>query len=489
MKFREIIGQKWFIVISAALAFTIVHILLFPVFFASVDEHEYLKNSFLIQTGSLAEPDPTLVCTGDFNGSGYVSHFFIGRSLFLIPFTPFGFNAVMLSGLVIHLTNLFIFYRILKRLGYDPIYSILYLLYPAFFWEARTLNSEILVLTAIFSGVLFYLSRSRLEKFSLRLFKSPFLLSGLSFGLAALVRYESIILSFPFFLVPLVKDRKKFLSMLAGFIPVLLLILWANSLFYGGILSTGYGNPFTQVTEIGSNPHFWSNLGKFILLLSIAYPLMVFSPLFQKTLRTEILLSTILFLVFYSENASVAVFPTFHPSAFTAQLRYVIPLVGLLLISYPPFVERALKRIPIKKSLVLGAFFLALFSVFVLASIIHSNFLNDRYSIFSHIYSNTPDGSLLIGSADDCNYVLNEMFPDRYYLNVKSPLLKSYMNNFSNVYLLDISYSTVDPTTERGAVAVAERQAIKSFISSHSSMVPVYSTEKPHHLWIYRLKP
>ena len=166
------------ILVLCVVAFSLVHLFYFPSYFASVDEHEYLKNSFLLQKGTLTEPDITKACKAQFNGQGYMSHFFIGRSLFLIPFTFFGFGAVMLSGLVIHLLNMFLFYRLMKKLGYNPLYSLFYLLYPAFFWEARTLNSEILVLTGILAGVYFYLS----EK------KAHYILAGVFLGLASLVR-------------------------------------------------------------------------------------------------------------------------------------------------------------------------------------------------------------------------------------------------------------------------------------------------------------
>lgn len=466
------------LVVAGIVLFVLIHLLFFPSFFAAADEHEYLKNAFLLREGTLTETDPTGVCKGTFNGQGYTSHFFIGRSLFLIPFTFFGFGAVMLSGLIIHLLNMGMFYAILKKLGSRPIYSLFYLLYPALYWEARTLNSELLVLTGLLAGVYFYLS----EK------KRDHMLSGIFFGLSSLVRYEAILLIFPFFLIPLIRNRKKFLLLAAGFVPVALLILWTNSLFYGGALSTGYGNPFNQLTEIGGNPHFWENLGKFFFLLSIAYPLLIFSPAFSKTLRAELILASLFFLIFYAENASVAVFPTFHPTAFTGQLRYVVPLIGLLMLSYPPFFEMILRKIRLPRKYALFAVLAALFILFIVATSVHSQFLEGRRSVFDQIYSHTEKGSLLIGSADDCNYVLNNIFEERHYRDVKSENLPAFIQEYQHVYVLDISYSTVDPSTERGAVALAERQAIKDFIQNNRSLEKIFSSSSPHHVEIYRLK-
>lgn len=467
------------VVIFTVLIFIAMFFLTFPSYFASVDEHEYLKNSFLLQRGTLAETEKTEACVGKFNGEGYVSQYFIGRSLFLIPFTWFGFGAVMLSGLIIHLLNMLLFYKIFEKLGHNPLYSIFYLLYPAFLWEARTLNNELLVLTGILAGVFFYLSEKRSHQ----------LLSGFMLGLTALVRQEALLISLAFFLIPLIKKRDKFLFMLSGFIPAFLLLLWTNSLFYGGVLSTGYGDPFSFVTDIGTNPLFFQNLGKFIFLLALAYPLMIFSPFLAKSkIRKEVIIASIIFIIFYSQNSGIAYFSTFHPTAFTAQLRYVIPIIGLLLLTYPPLLERIMRkfRLPLKPTVI--SVIVVLFMIGGIASLIHSNFLDGRYTVFNQIYANTDRGSLLIGSSDDCNYVLNEHFDDRAYLDVGTEGLESYMERYEHVYLLEISYSTVDYSSIRGNVVKKERQKIADFIERREGNLElIFEMNTPNSLRIYRV--
>lgn len=468
--------QERTILLIAAIVFIAITLATFPTYFASIDEHEFLKNSFLLQQGTLSEPDRTAACTGAFDGSGYTSQYFIGRSLFLIPFTFLGFGAVLLSGLVIHLLNLGLFAKIMKRLGHSPLYSLLYLLYPAFLWEARTINSELLALTALLVGTIFYLSHDRCRYAS----------AGFFFILAALVRQETLLIAGPFFLLPLLRERKKFAFMLAGALPAIALLLGTNALFYGGALSTGYGSPLTFIFSIGTHPLFWENLLKLITLTAIAYPLMLFSPLASKKLRWELILATIGFIIFFSQNTAVAQFPLLHPTAFTGQLRYLVPLLGLLLVAYPPLFERVVRRLRLPPRPVLGIAIILLFLVAAGASVIHGSFLDARKGVFDHIYTHTTDGSLLIGSSDDCNYVLNELFPERAYLDVGTTDLESYLPRHSDVFILEISYSTVDYSSSRGNLVADERQGIADFLANNNVEL-VFETTRPHVVNIYKL--
>jgi len=476
---RKMVQYPKIVVIISAIIFILLTIFTFPPYFASCDEHEYLKNSFLLQEGTLTEQEITEACAGKFNGEGYISHFFIGRSIFLIPFTWFGFGAIMFSGLIIHLINFFIFYKIMQRTGYNAIYSILYLLYPAFLWEARTLNSEILVLTGLLAATYFYLSGE----------KKHFILSGFIFGITSIVRQESLLISFPFLLIPLLTKRKKFILLLAGFVPAAIILLGTNQIFYGGALSTGYGNPLSFIVDIGTNPTFFQNMGKFVFILILAYPLMILSPFLTKhKLRKEIVLASLIFIIFYAQNTAVSNFPTFHPTAFTGQLRYLIPLIGLIMLTYPPLLEKMLRKIRLPLKPVLYTTIITLFAISVIATSIHFNFLNERYAVFNQIYSNTETGSLLIGSSDDCNYVMNEIFDERAYLDPGEVNVDDYISNYDNVYVLDISYSTVDYSSPRGGIVANERQVIKDFIESNEHRIEiVYETDTPHSVKIYKL--
>ena len=224
------------------IAFIAIHLFYFPQFYTSIDEREYIRNAFLLQQGTLTEPDITKACTGRFNGEGYISQYFIGRSVFLIPFTWGGLPFIMLSGLVIHLLNAFLFYKLLRRLHFHPVYTLLYFLFPAFFWASRTLGSELLALTGIFAGVYLYLGTRKQQT-----------LSGLLFGLTLFIRYEIALIAMAFLMISILKDRKKFLSLLIGFVPAVAFLLIFNQTVYGGLLTGGYATPFSAF--INMNPY------------------------------------------------------------------------------------------------------------------------------------------------------------------------------------------------------------------------------------------
>jgi len=120
------------------------------------------------------------------------------------------------------------------------------------------------------------------------------------------------------------------------------------------------------------------------------------------------------------------------------------------------------------------------------ASSIHSNFLTDRHAVFNQIYTHTTTGSLLLGSSDDCNYVLNEFFDDRAYLDPRKIDVEEYLPLYDDVFLLDVSYSTVDYTSDRGKVVARERETIREFIDSHDTEL-LFETTSPHSVKIYKL--
>ena len=94
------------IVVFFLLFFIAAWLFFFPGFYSAVDEHSYLKNAMQLQRGPLGEENPEYAAKSNaFSGGRYTASQFIGRSLFLIPFTWFGLGGAMLSGLVIHLIS------------------------------------------------------------------------------------------------------------------------------------------------------------------------------------------------------------------------------------------------------------------------------------------------------------------------------------------------------------------------------------------------
>jgi hypothetical protein len=479
-----------------ALIYTIVFILFYPSFYASTDEHEYLYNAYLLRSGSLLVEDKTLTPFGLFNGEGYISVYYIGKSIFLIPFTLLGWRAVFISGLFIHIINVYLFYAILRRFKFDTKATILFLFYPALIWNSRTLGNESLTLTFVLAAFYFYTLKGKIK----------YVLSGFMFGIACIVRYETLLAFLSFAAVALFRDRNKLFYLVLGFLPVASFILLFNNTYYGGWLGTGYTLVSSIATVAGKKTlaglmkyllYGGSNLDvnnfvTYILMLSLVYPLMIVAPfLYNKYGKREISLALVVYLLFYSHFTGVSTYPILSPVTLTAHLRYHIPVIGLLLFTYVPFYKDALKRLGIPERPMFWLAVVLLVSGSIYGSYMHDRFLDDRRTVFEQIYSNTEDGALLLGTVDDGMYVMPGVFGDRRYLGIDRYEIhgiedvEPYMNN--NIYVIYLRYKTQMKEHPRAKRIERARELAKSFVYEHSNSLDlVFNTTKPHYLEIYR---
>ena len=287
-------NKNYLVVIIFAILFLATNIFYFPSFYASIDEHEYLKNSTLLGKGTIFEEDILHACRSTLTENGFISSYPLGKSVFLIPFTLLGFNAVMLSGLIINLINLVIIFFLLKKQGLPEYYSLLYLFFPLFLWQGRTLYPGILALTFVLTGLYFFISNRKTYFFDSAFF------SGFAFGTACWVRYEAVLASIPFFVSAFVSDKKKFFKMLIGFtIPIAILMLF-NNFAYGGFFRVGYGDAVSIIVG-ASRTDVLFNILIYSVLMSLVYPLLFLSPLLSKVkARLEIFSVALLYVFFFS---------------------------------------------------------------------------------------------------------------------------------------------------------------------------------------------
>jgi len=492
---RKIKRETAFLVIVAVL-FVAAQLVFFPSIYSSSDEHHFLANTFQIQRGYLGEEDPERVCSSNAYGdNGYLYGQYIGRSIFTIPFSWFGLNAVMFSGTIIHLVNLAILVLLLRKLKINELFALLYLFFPVIFWQSRTLYAGILVLTFFLSAFYFYTSKK----------EKHFVLAGVLFGLAMLVRYDAALGVGAIFLALLLKDRRKLLFVLAGFLPVLMLILGFNSLTYGGVLSTGYGATGTSLlasTVLGLNLFdFLFYVGMFLLV----FPLMLLSPYLHRAtgkakrfpFELEFAFFSLAYLVLATRYPPFA----FNNSIYTIllRMRYALPLAGMLLVPYAFFLQNLFeilgKNRETGKIMFAGAIVVLLVGS-IFASSVHNSLVSGRKAVFDQLYENTPKGSLVIGSSDDCIYFLNELFEERSYLSVdlESQLagnpeelkLEDFINE--NTYVMDLRYGNRQGNDSiRQDTINAEREKIDDFISENSSNLElVFESKQPHSLKLYR---
>ncbi|MCR4368477.1 MAG: glycosyltransferase family 39 protein [archaeon] len=477
------------LILGVAAAFVLIQLVFFPHMYLAIDEHEYLKNASLISQGAFGETNPGYACRSNvYNENGYISNYFIGRSLFLLPFLPFGFDAIMLSGTFIHLINLLLIALLLSRLGVRKIYSLLYLFYPVLLWSSRTLYPELLVLTGFLAGTYFYLGQKNRD----------WVLSGFFFGLSVLARYDAIFGLVAFAIPAFFADRKKFALFLAGAAPIGLLILTFNSVAYSGALNTGYGSGVGLLASVLKGVIDIDHIFYAIILL-VFYPLLLASPYLSKgfVLKKEFALLTIFYFVLNAKFTSFLAFDFSLQSAFVARLRYLIPLIGLLMVPYAFLISETLsrKKIELPKKAIYAVIILMLAGA-AFASSEHTKLLGTRSGVLDEIRANIPEGSIVIGSSDDCIFFQKNFFGDRKYYNVdlgqdlatnpEKISLESLRGK--NTYVLELRYGHRSANTgERQDIVDAERAKMSDFIEANKgSLELIYESSSPNQVAIYR---
>ncbi len=490
------------ILIIFIIALISLNLFYFPKIYASGDESAYLKNSYLLQQGNLVMKDPEYACGASPTDNGFVIGRFIGKSIFLIPFTWLGLMGIMLSGLVTHLINFFLIYLILRKLKYNPLNSLLYLFVPVIVWESRTLYTEILALTFLLAAFYFYVSEKN---------QRHWLYSGLFFGLAMSVRYDAIMGFASFFIPAIIKNKDKAARLIFGFAPIAITIFLLNKILLGSFLSTGYGQSNTALNlflSIFTNMHI-ETLVISVFILAIFYPLLIISPYFVKNFpcKLELALFTLSYLLLNATFTDFLVFDLSITSMFSYRLRYLVPLIGLLIVPYANLFEELLlkitKKIRLNKQIAVICIFMLLLLGSAAIAVVHGNFLDKRFELLGQIQKNIPEKSLTIGSADDCMYFISPLFGDRKYVRVDlstdfSPkyssediysLIDEQLKQNNLVYIMDLYYSNIlgNAGSRKTGTIDKERAKIKEFIEKNkNNLTLVYETEKPHVLNIYK---
>ncbi len=488
------------VILLAVICYILIYLMFFPSMYVSIDEHEYAKNAVLFSEGKLGVQEPEYACRSDLlNSNGYVSKYFPGKSFFLIPFTFFGINAIMLSGLLVHLANFLLLILILKKLKVNKIFSLLYLFLPVMLWSSRTLYPELLVLTGFLAGTLFFIESK----------KRDWLISGFFFSLAVLVRYDAIF-GLLAFLIPclLKKNWSKAIYFALGAVPVGIVILIFNTFAYSGAFNTGTYSGLGLVASLlfserglieGFFSRYFADLIIYSLILLAMYPLMLISPFISKkfSLKQEFALIIIAYLILNARFTEFFAFAFSIESTFVARLRYLIPLIGLLIIPYSVLLDNFIKenKIVIPK-IILAIGFIALILGTGFMSMKHSELVNTRANVLTAIQEGIPEDSLVIGSSDDCIYFQKEIFENKKYLNIdfeqglagnpENLEIEQFISN--DTYVMELYYGNrVNRDSIRQGTVNAERQKIVDFINENESNLElIHEDLEGNTLRIYR---
>jgi len=382
-------GTAWLLLAGAGL-YILTFLALYPRTIAIVDEDAYLTQAFLFRTGRLsyegsAIPVPHMTVE---SGGRLASKYPPGNSLFLLPFTWFGWRTVFISGLLLALTGTALCGLLLKRLSpeADPTWALLYLFYPAVILFSRTIMSDLLAATLVLAGFYCLLRRG-----------GWLLASGVVLGLACLVRYSNALFLLVFLLLALRPDGSRLRSgllLLAGFAPPAVLALVYNAFAYGSPLSfpmylTGHFSP----------AYFPHNAWYYGTALLILYPLMLVAPLAAGKGRRLLLgLPAYALLGLYSFFSYTYDVPDIAARV-TVGVRYLLPAVPFFITAFALVADRMARRLHggrWLKYLALAA--LALLSVAVQSR--HDRYLRTQADYQRLLLASVPDSALLLCDKD-----------------------------------------------------------------------------------------
>jgi 4-amino-4-deoxy-L-arabinose transferase-like glycosyltransferase len=381
-------GRTTRLLLAGAALYVLTFLALYPRTTAIVDEDAYLTEAFLFRTGRLSYegspiPAPHMTVRSD---GRLTSKYPPGTSLFLLPFTLFGWRGVFVSGLLLALAGTALFSLILKRLApeLDPAWALLYLFYPSVVLFSRTVMSDLLAATLVLAAFYCLLRR-----------KGWPLASGLILGLACLVRYSNAIFVPVFLLLalrPAGSRPRSALLLLGGFAPLAGVTAAYNAYAYGSPFSF----PF-YLTGQFSPAFLLHNALYYGAALMILYPLMLAAPLGAGRGR-RLLLGLPAYAVlglycFFSYTYDVRNLP----ARLTIGLRYLLPGVPFFILAFVLAADRLLGRLRagwLKYAAVGG---MALLSVAI--QVRHDRFLGVQAGYQRLLLDNVPKSALLLCDA------------------------------------------------------------------------------------------
>jgi hypothetical protein len=366
-RIRELIKDNKYLLLSV-LFVSVLFIVFFPSKYISIDENQYLANSYRLATGQLEEScskiteypglhySPTGECTSKYN---------LGSSIILLPAVVFGEQYAFVIVFVSFIASAIIFSRILRILNVNQFLVILYIFYPPFIYFSRTLFSEVFSLLFVNLFIYLFLSTTNEQR---RVYPKNVLL-GIAIGLGTLIRYTNLLVFATFILGYLIhtKDFKRVVVIALGAIPFGITIMLINRDLYGSFFSSGYSLSGEEVFSLSNIAY---NLPRYLMLFLAIYPLMILAaPVSKLKFRYSFILPVIALISLYSMYP----FNFFEGklSDFITSGRVLIPIVPLILLPYIYVIKDRISR-PVRIIIIL-----ALVASTITITIFHHNFLNN----------------------------------------------------------------------------------------------------------------
>jgi hypothetical protein len=271
-------------------------------------------------------------------------------SALLIPFVAVGWRSTFLLGTLAHVLAFGGMIYVLHRRGFNPVWAMLYLLYPTFVLYSRMVMVDV-PSAALVVLMLVLLHRERPNYFAV----------GLVMGFALMVKLSIFPVVCSFAGVTFLEDmtgkhpsadvRKVGLRWLwfgLGMVPAGAALAVINRYFFNSPFGNGY---IGMSGGMFSWKYFGSHLTFYLIGLMTMYPLMLISPMFlQRPFRREMMLSCALALVFFS--CYFFVDPGNEPlEAMVRGLRFQLIVMPFYTIAYAEMVTRLANKLAVERLL------------------------------------------------------------------------------------------------------------------------------------------
>lgn len=319
--------MKKFLILFLLLQIAVIF-LCYPEFYGIYDEDLYLTATHAMQKGSFfyekAGVDAPLL--GTVKGTkGTISIYPPGNSVLLLPFTAINWKLGFLKNILFYIGSFLLFILILRKLNIDPVYSLVFLLYPTILLFSRTLMSDIPSMFFLLLGIFLLLDKKSLA-------------AGFSLGFLVFLRYPNLVIIIGIFATLLsLKEYRKAALILPGIFLFSIMLFVYIMYAYGYILG-----PFTIDGARSFSPgYFLYNFPYYLLSLNILYPGMLLLAVFFGFRNKEMSLFVIpalIVIVFYSFYYYIDGGSNLMEKLVKGQ-RFMLPIIPLLLIPYLDFLQ------------------------------------------------------------------------------------------------------------------------------------------------------
>jgi hypothetical protein len=372
--------------------FWICYWIYYPNFYAYQDEQIYLEKAHQLSQGVFSR--------GKTSDSLHVNidRYPPGQSILLAILLKFGYKYIfLLNPFLLSLTTL-ILARIMRRYSIPNYFALLILFHPTMFLLSRTIMSDI-------PSAFFFL----LSVWILFFRKGMHFVGAAALGYCVSLRLAMIPFSGLCIVYALFQQRintRHVLQILAGFflgiIPFLIYTYQVN------IFSpTAYGNELTSMGDV--IPH----AAAYFISLNIIYPLMFILGIFPRYEKGWMLKGICVMAFVFFPFFTLFQVPDPLIELVIIQ-RYLIFIIGFLLIGYSLFLSKKIITNEIRFSFI---FILMIVGAFFISSM-HQPYLNRHYTFHKVIYDHTTEGSLII--VDDRNSELIQVaLGDRKIINTE----------------------------------------------------------------------